>query len=383
LYNNFTRNINNKRKTIKMNSMKLLILSLFFALSACQKDQHPDLGDGMYAEIITNKGTILCQLEFEKAPITVANFVSLAEGTNTMVSDEYKGKKYYDSLTFHRVVANFMIQGGDPTGTGGGSPGYKFKDEFHPDLVHDKAGILSMANAGPKTNGSQFFITHKETPFLNNKHSVFGHVVKGQEVVDSIAQKDVMTQVNIIRKGKAAKKFDAAKVFEDHFAEEKKAEEEKQARLAEIKKESLAYFAKHKANVETLESGVQIAFINKSGNAKPEIGTKVPVYYAGYLAKDGTLFDSNVKDIATKNEAYDHRRESAGGYNPVPMQYSPAARLIQGFRDGLLTMAPGDKALVFIPSHLGYGERGGGPIPPNSDLIFELEIQEETPAENK
>lgn len=366
-----------------MNIMKLLILSLFFALSSCQEDKHPNLEDGMYAEIVTNKGTIMCQLEFEKTPITVANFISLAEGTNTMVSDDYKGKKFYDGLKFHRVIADFMIQGGDPLGTGAGNPGYKFKDEFDASLVHSGPGILSMANSGPKTNGSQFFITHKATPWLNNKHTVFGHVVSDQKIVDSIAQNDVMNTVTIIRKGKAAKKFDAAKIFNNHFAEEKKAEEEKAARLASVKQENLAYLTKHKANAETLESGVQITYLNKSGNAKPEIGTKVPVYYAGYLAKDGTLFDSNVKDIATKNEAFDFRREDGGGYKAMPMDYSPAARLIQGFRDGLLAMAPGDKALVFIPAHLGYGERGGGPIPPNSDLVFQLEIENKTPEEGK
>lgn len=352
--------------------MKLLLLSLFFAATACN-EQYPDLGDGMYAEFTTNKGTIVCALEYEKTPITVANFVSLTEGTNTMVSDSYKGKKYYDGLKFHRVVENFMIQGGCPLGTGSGDPGYKFKDEFDPSLVHDKAGILSMANAGPGTNGSQFFITHKETAFLNNKHSVFGHVLTGQSTVDSIVQGDTIQIVKIIRKGSAAKQFDAAKIFEEHFGAEKKVQEEKEAKLASVNKEALALFEKHKSKAETLASGTQIVYLNKTNNAKPEIGSKVLVNYAGYLT-DGKLFDSNIKEIAVKYNTFDSRREQGGGYNPIPMDYSPEARLIQGFRDGLLAMSPGDKTLVFIPAHLGYGERGGGPIPPNSDLIFQLEI---------
>jgi len=352
--------------------MKLLFLSLFFAATACNQ-QYPDLEDGMYAEFTTNKGKIVCQLEYEKTPITVANFVSLAEGTNSMVADDHKGKKYYDGLKFHRVVDNFMIQGGCPLGTGGGDPGYKFKDEFDPSLVHDKAGTLSMANAGPGTNGSQFFITHKETGFLNNKHSVFGHVLTGQSTVDSIVKGDTIQTVKIIRKGSAAKKFDAAEIFNGHFSAQKKEQEEKEAKLASVKKETMAIFEAHKAKTETLTSGVQIAYINKTDNAKPAIGTKVLVNYAGYLA-DGKLFDSNVREIEAKYNMINPRKEQGGGYKPVPMDYSPEARLIQGFRDGLLSMATGDKVLVFIPAHLGYGERGSGPIPPNSDLVFELEI---------
>jgi len=172
------------------------------------------LSDGMYAKIETNKGDIVLQLEYEKTPLTVANFVGLAQG---LIPNEAKkpGISYYDGLVFHRVIKDFMIQGGDPTGTGRGGPGYKFADEFHADLKHTKAGILSMANAGPKTNGSQFFITHKETPWLDGKHSVFGHVVQGQDIVNAIAQGDTMRTVKILAVGKAAKSFDALKTFNE------------------------------------------------------------------------------------------------------------------------------------------------------------------------
>lgn len=169
--------------------------------------------DGIFANVKTNKGTIRIQLEYQKAPMTVANFVALAEGKmkNTAKAE---GVPYYDGIKFHRVIADFMIQGGDPTGTGMGGPGYAFADEIHPDLKHTRAGALSMANAGPATNGSQFFITHKETPWLDGKHAVFGYVVSGQEVVNAIAQNDVMEQVTIERVGKEAKAWDAMKVLE-------------------------------------------------------------------------------------------------------------------------------------------------------------------------
>lgn len=190
------------------NSALVLLLSISFVNCNAQADRP----DGLYAQINTTKGKIVIKLTPEKTPLTVANFVGLAEGKIENTSKK-KGEPYYNGIKFHRVIKDFMIQGGDPTGTGSGGPGYSFKDEFDPSLKHDRAGTLSMANAGPGTNGSQFFITHKETPWLNGKHSVFGYVVEGQGTVDLIEQGDVINSIDIIRVGKSAEKFDAAKVF--------------------------------------------------------------------------------------------------------------------------------------------------------------------------
>ncbi len=198
-----------------MKANYLLLLIFAFSITSCNiLNKNLPKEHGLYAKMITNKGNILLFLEYEKTPLTVANFVGLAEGK---IKNEAKkeGEAYYNGILFHRVIDNFMIQGGDPTGTGRGGPGYKFKDEFHPDLKHDKAGILSMANAGAGTNGSQFFITHKETPWLDNRHSVFGHVFEGQDVVNSIKQGDTILEVKILRVGKNAKKFNATQKFND------------------------------------------------------------------------------------------------------------------------------------------------------------------------
>ncbi|MEO0528253.1 MAG: peptidylprolyl isomerase [Bacteroidota bacterium] len=367
-----------------MNKACLTLIAITMILMSCKSSQRADLGDGLFADIQTNKGDIILKLEHEKTPITVANFVSLAEGTNPFVSDQFKEKKYYEGVIFHRVIKDFMIQGGDPTGTGSGSPGYKFKDEFNDSLSHYKKGILSMANSGPTTNGSQFFITHKETPFLDGRHTVFGEVVEGLSVVDSIAnvptskepaKRDrpttdvVMNKVEIIRNGKAAKKFDAVQVMTDYFAEE----EARVKAMEKMKADFVTEFAQQKEVAEELPSGLKIYSLTAGDGEKPKVGQKVLVNYAGWLT-NGNLFDSNYEDLATKFGKYDERRKLGGGYNPTPMPYSPDASLIAGFKEALLSMKVGDKVRVFIPPHLGYGPQGGGPIPPNADLIFDLEI---------
>ena len=374
-----------------MNKMYILIV-IALALSSCKTSQRADLGDGLFADIKTTKGAIIVKLEHEKTPVTVANFVSLAEGTNTFVSEEYKGKKYYDGLTFHRVMKDFMIQGGDPLGNGTGNPGYRFMDEFNDSLIHDKKGILSSANGGPASNGSQFFITHKPTPWLDGVHTVFGEVIEGMNVVDSIANvavakgsnkpvEDVkMNTVEIIRNGKEARKFDANQIMSDYFANEEerlakleKEKAEKAAAVNKIKADLATEISQQKEKAETLSSGLQMLVLSKGNGAKPKNGSKVNVMYAGYL-EDGTLFDSNYEEVARAYDMFNNKRLQGGGYMPIPMDYSTDSRLIAGFKEGLLLMNIGDKVRLFIPSHLGYGEQGGGPIPPNAGLVFDLEI---------
>jgi len=368
----------------------LFVCAILFGLVSC-KDEYPDLKDGLYAEFNTNKGTFLAELYYKETPLTVANFVSLAEGaegeSNPMVDSTFKGKNYYDGLIFHRVIKDFMIQGGDPTGTGSGDPGYKFPDEIVDSLSHATKGTLSMANAGPGTNGSQFFITLAPTPWLDGKHTIFGKVLEGQTVVDSIGQvktvaRDkpeqdvVINTLKIIRKGKDAKNFKAAKLFETKLAEAK-AEEDKIAAAAEgMKKGNSEKFTALKADTEELESGVKIHYLKRGEDVKIPQGTMVLVNYAGYF-EDGTLFDTSWQEVAVQNGALNIAKRDQGGYQPMPTKYGPDAPMIAGFRDGLSAMNVGDRAIIYIPSHLGYGENGaGGVIPPNADLIFEIEIVE-------
>ena len=363
--------------------MKKITLVLLLALTvvSCQ-NKYPDLPNGVYAEVITNKGTFVAKLYNEATPLTVANFVSLAEGTNQMVNDKHKGKKFYDSVIFHRVIKDFMIQGGDPTGTGAGNPGYKFPDEIVPALVHDRKGILSMANSGPATNGSQFFVTLKETPWLNGKHTVFGEVVEGIEIVDAIGLVDVQPQsnkplddvmiqtVNIINKGgqKIVSFTDAmTKVEQENIA--------KQAAISKYASGMKAKFDALKKEAQKMPSGLVIHWNKKTGAQRPAEGTKVLVNYAGFLENNGRLFDTNNALLARDYNMINPQREAQNGYRPVPMSYSKDASLNPGFLEALLLMSVGDKVTAYVPSYLGYGERGAGEvIPPNSDLVFEIEI---------
>lgn len=354
--------------------------------------------DGIFATIATNKGEIVLVLDYVNAPVTVANFISLAEGKNNFVTDEkLKGKPFYDGLKFHRVINDFMIQTGDPLGNGTGGSGYAFKDEFT-DLKFDQGGILAMANSGPASNSSQFFITHKDTPWLNNRHTIFGHVVTGMDVVNKILQGDVMTKITISRKGSAAKKFDAPKVFEAYFnnkAEDAKKqaliEEEKQKKLAEaeakeleaykikyapVVAEKLAYFANAKATATTTASGFTYKIVKKGNGVKPVDGTTFYFHYAGYF-EDANLFDSSYEDVNKAYGKFDEKRASLNGYKSFPFQAGRKEGMIPGFMEALSLMTYGDKMVAFIPSNLAYGERGaGGVIPPNANLIFELEMFE-------
>jgi peptidyl-prolyl cis-trans isomerase A (cyclophilin A) len=322
-------------------------------LSKMDKEFLAKQADGMYAKFETNKGNIYTALEYKKTPMTVANFVGLAEGKikNTAKPE---GAHYYDGLKFHRVIPNFMIQGGCPLGTGTGDPGYKFADEIDTSLKHSGPGILSMANAGPGTNGSQFFITHVETPWLNGKHTVFGHVVEGQDVVNKIAANDTINHLVILRKGKEAEAFDAPKVFESEKANagakaaaKAKAEEESRAK-ANV--EALKRFA----NAKTTASGLKYIIEKEGTGDSPKATDQVSVFYRGTFT-DGREFDGNF------------------GKQPISFGLN---QVIPGWTEGLQLMKPGGKAIFYIPYQIGYGENGhpSGVIPPKSDLIFEVEL---------
>lgn len=304
--------------------------------------------DGIYAKFSTPKGEILVQLEHEKTPGTVGNFVALVEG-NMENGAKPQGTPYYDGLKFHRVIPDFMIQGGCPQGSGTGSPGYQFDDEIHPELKHDAPGKLSMANAGPGTNGSQFFITHVETPWLDGKHTVFGSVVEGQDVVDAIAQGDTMDKVEIVRQGADAEAWNAIEAFRTFEGARAK-------RIAEAKAAQEAELEKLAAGFEKTESGLRYKVIQKGDGTKPATGQTVSVHYKGQLP-DGTVFDSSYK----RNQ-------------PIDFQVG-VGQVIRGWDEGIMLLQVGDKARFVIPSDLGYGSRGaGGVIPPDATLVFDVEL---------
>tara|TARA_B100000965_G_scaffold217137_1_gene181717 strand:- start:1157 stop:2080 length:924 start_codon:yes stop_codon:yes gene_type:complete len=304
--------------------------------------------NGVFAEITTSRGKILLNLFYKKTPLTVASFIGLCEGK---INNSFrpKGKPYFDGLKFHRVIPDFMIQGGCPIGNGTGDPGYKFDDEFNDDLMHNKSGILSMANSGKSTNGSQFFITHTATPWLDYKHTVFGEVIEGLDVVNLIEQNDVMESIQIIRKGDHAKKWDSIKVFEDFFNEREKKIKEKND-LEKIKLNEISQ------GFNKTKSGLMYKINNQLGKENPVVGDTVKVHYTGKLI-DETVFDSSYK----RNEPF----EFVIGIGQV----------IKGWDEGILMLGKGDKAQFIIPPNLAYGENGaGGVIPPNATLIFDIEL---------
>ena len=304
--------------------------------------------DGIYAKFNTSKGAITVKLTHDKTPGTVGNLVALAEG-NLENKVKPQGTPYYDGLKFHRVIPDFMIQGGCPLGTGTGDGGYKFDDEFHPELTHNGPGVLSMANAGPGTNGTQFFITHVATPWLDNKHTVFGHVVEGQEVVDAIAQGDTLDTLEIIRVGAAAEAWNAVEAFRTF-------EGSREKRMAEARAAQKEALDKVSAGFSETTSGLRYQIIQKGSGIKAERGQQVSVHYQGALV-DGTVFDSSYK-----------RKE------PIEFQLG-VGQVISGWDEGLQLLHVGDKARFVIPSDLAYGSAGaGGVIPPDAILVFDVEL---------
>ena len=393
-----------------------LAMLLLVATTSCKQPPY-GLEDGLYAQFVTNMDTMVAKLYFKKAPLTVANFVALAEGEHPMVKEEFKGKKYYNGTTFHRVMDNFMIQGGDPTATGSGDPGYKFEDEFSNDLKHSKPGILSMANSGPNTNGSQFFITEKATQHLDayqadgspkkcgrfpggGCHAVFGELVLGLDVQDSISNVKVgaankpvedviIKELNIIRIGSDAKKFKAPKVFTEELpkikervakeVEEAKKKAEEEARIKEEKTQKAADAFKptlddYTSKATATASGMKKYTITKGTGVKPKTGQTALINYQGFYT-DGKLLDTNVKECEARYGDLNPQKLQRNMYQPTPMPISPDASLFAGFKEALAGMRVGEKAYFYFPSHLAYGETGRPPIvQPNTDLAFIIEM---------
>ncbi|MCR4789964.1 MAG: peptidylprolyl isomerase [Treponemataceae bacterium] len=304
--------------------------------------------EGVFAIMETSRGDIVLQLYYDKTPLTVTNFVGLAEGT----LDAAKGKPFYDGLKFHRVIKDFMIQGGDPRGNGTGGPGYKFDDEFVEGLIFDKPGKLAMANSGANTNGSQFFITHVPTDWLNYKHTIFGEVLKGQDVVDSVKQDDKIEKVTIIRQGEDAKNFKATQADFDRLVPQVKAANEEKAK---------AKIAKVIEDCNKTSTGIYFKTLKKGNGKKPSAGTKVTVEYIGMLV-DGQIFDASK------------------GFHPQghePLSFTAGAgEMIPGFDQMVLDMEYGEKRHTVLPPDLAYGSRGipQAGIPGDAYLVFDIEL---------
>lgn len=360
--------------------LSLFTIAILLSLTSCKEDKTSKLSDGLYAEIETSKGLIIVALDYKKAPITVANFITLAEGKNPFVAENLRNKPFYDGLKFHRVIPNFMIQGGDPDGNGSGGTGYNFKDEIS-DVQFDRGGLLAMANSGPATNSSQFFITHIETPWLDGKHTIFGHVVEdGMQVVNSIAQDDEINSIKIVRKGEAAKKFNAVKVFSDYFSvtaeTDKKDAAANSEKVAKATTDKLAFFADKKAASTKTSTGLQYLIYEKGKSEKPATGTTLYVSYSGFL-ENGTLFDSSDIEAVKAFGKFDEGRAAQNGYQMLPYKVGEKSGMIPGFEEGLSKLNVGDKAILFIPSNLAYGPNGiGNVIPPNANIIFEVQLSE-------
>lgn len=369
------------KKGLKYISALVLLCITTTSLLAQKAELPKDSEPGIYAAFVTTKGNIIVKLEEEKTPMTVANFVGLAEGNITIFDSIKITKPFYDGLKFHRVINDFMIQGGDPQGTGMGGPGYKFPDETRPDLTHNGPGILSMANSGPATNGSQFFITHKETPWLNGKHTVFGHVVEGQDVVNKIEQNDVMTKVIIIRNGKAYKSWNATETFKAAYTKvqaELEVKRAEQAKLDAIEKERIAKAAamseaeyrvylleeirKKYPTAQQTESGLVYVIQTEGNGEKAKKGDKVSTHYTGTFL-NGTKFDSS----RDRNQPLDFTHN--------------IGQMIAGYDEAISILSKGGRGIFVIPYFKAYGAAGRpGGIPPYSDLVFDIELLNVIPA---
>ncbi|MFW5688453.1 MAG: peptidylprolyl isomerase [Spirochaetota bacterium] len=328
-----------------------LTILLTLTVTACSTPDR-ELDDGLYAEILTGKGDIVVRLYPERAPITVMNFVGLAEGT--IENDHAPGDPFYDGLTFHRVEPGFVIQGGDPSGDGTGGPGYRFPTETHPELLHDKAGVVAMANSGPDTNGSQFYITMGPTPHLDGGYNVFGEVVEGMEVVTSIEVGDRIREVNILRFGDEAEEYEASdEAFEglvnDLSAAREAGERERREAALDAARERWPGIA------ELDDTGVLIASLERGSGNPPEQGETIAVHIVFSLL-DGTQLDSTVD-----------RGE------PQRVRYLQD-RLIRGLEIAVGTLREGGRAVAIVPPELAFGQAGLPPaVPPNSHVVFEIE----------
>jgi peptidyl-prolyl cis-trans isomerase A (cyclophilin A) len=374
-----------------------LIATVFLLLISCTPERYKGLDQGLYAEVETNKGNILLELYAEEVPKTVANFVALVEGTNSSLLDSLKGKNFYKGVVFHRVVPNFVIQGGGFTPSGKKNTGYIFGDEFprneKGDFIykHDKQGVLSMANGGPTTNNSQFFITHRAIPHLDGKHSVFGKTVLNSSelqeiqnrytdslqlkkaidsarmaVVNKVSKKDTIYTVHIIRIGSKAKDFNAAEIFDLEVAKFKKSKQDKVKEAIKVEEKRYAKFLEEK-KVFLLKkeefkaiktgTGLRILKLNKTTGKKVVAAKKVTANYTLYLANGKKMKSS--QDLE-KPIVFDLKNE--------------AKPMISGLKEGVLTMRVGEKVRLFIPYAIAFGNKKSGAFPAKSDLVFEIEI---------
>jgi cyclophilin family peptidyl-prolyl cis-trans isomerase/FKBP-type peptidyl-prolyl cis-trans isomerase len=336
---------------MKKMAPKVLVIFLI-GLLYLQPLSAQSLQDGLYAQINTTRGRILISLEYRKTPLTVANFVGLAEGTIAF-ENRPAGQPFYDNLTFHRVIEDFMIQGGDPSGNGTGGPGYRFPDEIAPELKHDGPGVLSMANSGPDTNGSQFFITHKATPWLDGFHAVFGRVVEGQGVVDAIRQGDRIDSVKILRIGPQAQSFRVDQALFDRLIRE--APERQREYAARARKLALAEIEQRWPSARISDTGLRSVVLEPgSGTTSPRYGQRVTVHYRAERL-NGLIFDSS------------YQRGQPATFE--------IGTVIDGWNEALISMKRGEKRILIVAPELAYGERGyPGVIPPNEFLVFEVEL---------